>query len=153
LEQYHGRAVRLLQHDPRSPFHGAFLFHEMRLRGFWPLSYDRPISLPILWQTWIRTNSDGDPVEIGDDGDTVSDVADAVNEDIPDYRHSRRSDDRGSMKWLILTNPFANVAELDTLKRSFAQQPNWKAAVVEGESWDGTAQENISKWKGLVGPP
>jgi hypothetical protein len=37
------------------------------------------------------------------------------------------------------------------MKRSFSQQPNWKAAVVEGETWEGTAEDNIEKWVKLVG--
>jgi hypothetical protein len=35
-------------------------------------------------------------------------------------------------KTLLLTNPFANVAELDALKRDFSRQPNWKASVSRG---------------------
>jgi hypothetical protein len=31
------------------------------------------------------------------------------------------------------------------------QQPNWKAAIVEGESWEGTAEENTAKRQDLVG--
>ena len=53
LNDYHGRAVRLFPDNPRVPFHGAFLDHEMRVRGYWPyLPYyaDRPIGLPIQWQ-------------------------------------------------------------------------------------------------------
>jgi len=56
LECYHGRAVHLFPDNPRVPFHGAFVDHEMRVRGHWPyLPYyaDRPISLPIKWQEWI----------------------------------------------------------------------------------------------------
>jgi hypothetical protein len=53
-------------------------------------------------------------------------------------------------KFLIFTNPFANVVELEALKRDFAQQPNWKASLVEGESWEGTTEENIAKYQKLV---
>ena len=51
------------------------------------------------------------------------------------------------------TNLFANPAELRAMKHSFSQQPNWKAAVVEGETWEGSAEENIAKWGRLVGRP
>jgi hypothetical protein len=50
-------------------------------------------------------------------------------------------------KMLNSTNPFANVVELEALKCDFAQQPNWKASLVEGESWEGTTEENIAKWQ------
>jgi hypothetical protein len=70
------------------------------------------------------------------------------------YRNKRSSERPGaktvSRKTLKMTNPFANPAELEALKRSFAEHPNWKAAVIEGESWEGTTEENIQKWRGLV---
>jgi hypothetical protein len=50
-----------------------------------------------------------------------------------------------------LCNPFANRIELEALRRSFAEEPNWKAAVVEGETWEGTTEENVEKWRELVG--
>jgi len=53
-------------------------------------------------------------------------------------------------KTLTFTNPFANPAELESLKRSFAQQPNWKAAQLESVSWEGTTDENIRKYRGLM---
>jgi hypothetical protein len=53
-------------------------------------------------------------------------------------------------KTLTFTNPFANPAELESLKRSFAQQPNWKAAQLESVSWEGTADENIQKYMAAV---
>lgn len=49
------------------------------------------------------------------------------------------------------TNPFANPAELQSLKDSFSRQPNWKASVLEGETWEGTAEENVKKWQRLMG--
>ena len=53
LEVYHGRAINLHEGDDRLPFHGAFLFHEVLVRGYWPLRADRPIPLPIAWVDWI----------------------------------------------------------------------------------------------------
>lgn len=47
------------------------------------------------------------------------------------------------------TNLFANPAKLQAIKHSFSQEPNWKATVVEGETWEGTAEDNIEKWRGL----
>ena len=50
-------------------------------------------------------------------------------------------------KMFIPTNPFANPSALQVLKEFFA---NWKAAVVEGETWEGTsADENAAKWRKL----
>ena len=54
-----------------------------------------------------------------------------------------------SGKVFIPSNPFTNPASLKALKKSFAKQPNWKAAVMEGTSWEGNADENAAKWRKL----
>jgi hypothetical protein len=46
--------------------------------------------------------------------------------------------------YLMFKNTFANPAELEDLKRSFAVQPSWKVTLVEGESWEGP-QRRISQ--------
>ena len=54
-----------------------------------------------------------------------------------------------SRKVFIPSNPFTNPASLKALKKSFAEQPNWKAAVREGTTWEGNADENAAKWRKL----
>ena len=54
-----------------------------------------------------------------------------------------------SGKVFIPSNPFTNPASLKALKKSFAEQPNWKAAVREGTTWEGNADENAAKWRKL----
>jgi hypothetical protein len=49
-----------------------------------------------------------------------------------------------------LGDPFANPAEMKALKRSFVEQPNWKAAIKEGEKWEGSSQENTNKYQGII---
>ena len=49
------------------------------------------------------------------------------------------------------TNPLTSRVWLETLRRSFDQKSNRKAAVREGESWEGAVEENIAKWRELVG--
>ncbi|KAF8342348.1 uncharacterized protein EI90DRAFT_2904177, partial [Cantharellus anzutake] len=169
LEVYHGRAINLSGNGDRLPFHGAFLFHEMRVRGHWPQRRDRAIPLPVSGVHWI--NDDGDRGVSGSghgDGDA---------------RRGRRGRGRGrgrggngynqgpgnneagggrllrsggpvagssaSGKVFIPTNPFTNPSALQALKESFAKQPNWKAAVREGTTWEGNADENAAKWRKL----
>jgi hypothetical protein len=173
LEPFHGRAVGLSAGDSRMPFHGALLIHEMRVRGFWPFAEDREILLPIPWQAWIQ-NDFGEQHQGSASGDMhegygfASDMmmppcsaynphTAADNSQHQSSHHNNASAETPGAKTvprktLIMTNPFANPAALEELKRSFAEQPNWKAAVVEGESWEGTAEANIQKWRGLVGP-
>ena len=150
----------------------------MRVRGRWPFRADRPISLPINWQVWIPPNNDDDdPTDDGDINDNPdgadggsNDAAtrdtlpsamlrsppmftpNSVSDHNDDNSFSVNTATRQQPQTFTPTNPFANPAELQAMKRSFAQQPNWKATVVEGETWEGNAEENIAKWRGLVGP-
>ncbi|KAF9507171.1 hypothetical protein BS47DRAFT_1352022 [Hydnum rufescens UP504] len=72
LQPFHGRAVRLFPHKRYSPVHGAFLIHEMRVRGFWPFANDPTLSFPIPWQTWIQDAPDGGQ-PVGDDDEAGDD--------------------------------------------------------------------------------
>lgn len=174
MDRFHGLAVSLNPSDPRMPFHGAFLIHEMRVRGRWPLLRDRQIPLPILWQSWIPDpdvdisqahdghgedeDEDGEDQEddsMGEKNDSTSDNSSVVSStptprSSSDHTPSHR-DPNASGNFMTFTNPFSNPVELDALKRSFAVQPNWKAAVVEGESWEGNAEQNTAKYRRLVG--
>jgi HNH endonuclease len=195
MEQFHGHAVRLRPDDPRAPFHGCFLFHEMRVRGHHPLCEDRPRTFPIQWQSWIPDNEWVDDDDVGSDGEGDGDDShegdgdgDDSNEDDGDG-HSNTGNNNGHLrrtntvrnrqqaavsssspqrlglrydlspktprnadlpKTIILTNPFANPSQLESLKRNFSQQPNWTASLIEGESWEGTAEENIMKWRNIT---
>jgi len=212
MEKYHGRAVRLFPDNPRTPFHGAFIDQETRTRGRYPYRpafADRPIKLPIPWQTWITDAPGGDGGGGADDGhhamekdqdDTTNNLSstvvlkhpsqiggqgnhDTVNSNIQSNAHSSSSllgrpqlvrhqhqdryiqdatTDTGpaskrhkSEKKPTITfiDPMANPSELEAIMRSARQQPNWKAAVIEGESWEGTAEENIVKYRQVMPPP
>ena len=54
---------------------------------------------------------------------------------------------------ITFTNPFNNPSELEAIMRSSREQPNWKAAVREGQSWEGTAEENMEKYQRIMNPP
>ena len=151
--------------DDRLPFHGAFLFHEMRVRGFWPLCKDRAITLPIPFADWINppTQGGGGGDECGGCGSRgcgcgcgtghnqdQGNIGSGPSGDTGSGRHLRSHDPvPGSGKVFIPTNPFADPAALQALKDLFAKQPNWKAAVMEGTTWEGNADENAAKWRRL----
>jgi hypothetical protein len=70
LSAFHGRAIRLFPNDSRLPFHGAFLVHEVRVRGHYPFAADSILRLPIEWQSWTGLAPDDDGGDNGhDDGD------------------------------------------------------------------------------------
>jgi hypothetical protein len=117
----------------------------MRVRGFWPLCPDRAITLPIPFAAWIDSPVQGGGVGVGAGAGAGAGAGDG---------HHLRS--RGpvpgsstSGKVFIPTNPFANPVALQALKDSFVKQPNWKAAVMEGTTWQGNADENAAKWRRL----
>jgi hypothetical protein len=47
-------------------------------------------------------------------------------------------------------NPFTNPATLEVLKDSFAKQPTEKAAVRDGITWEGNADENTETQSHLM---
>jgi hypothetical protein len=173
---YHGKAVSLNPNDNRVPFHGAFLIHEMRVRGRWPRRPDRTIFLSsptaIDPRPFINPNSGRDssfdpPDSSGRDhpagclgghsGNNGDQTAVAHNSTSSSHHSSytiqpylSSPQDASSQHMLFPSDPFKDTALLETLKRSFAQQPNWKASMLEGQRFDGTADENVQKYKDLV---
>ena len=140
----------------------------MRVRGYHPLREDRAIPLPIRWVDWLTT--DDDDADDGDDGPGGRGDGGGRHGRQVSRGRERGSRGRGgnnetsgrllrsrgpvpgtsaSGKVFIPSNPFANPASLKALKRSFAEQPNWKAAVREGTTWEGNADENAAKWRKL----
>ena len=163
LEGYHGRAINLHAGDDRLPFHGAFLIHEGRVRAHWPLSRDRAIPSPILWVPWIDPGRGGrggrgrgrgrggngrgqDRGNTGDSGPSVDIGGHQLHSNV---RTGAVPGSSASRRVFIPTNPFTNLATLEALKDSFAKQPTWKAAVREGTTWEGDADENAAKWRRL----
>ena len=148
MEDHHGKAINFDSSDDRLPFHGAFLFHEMRVRGYHPLRKDRAIPLPIRWVDWLTIDDDDDD---DSDGGQVGRGRGGNNETSGRLHHSRGlvPGSSASGKVFIPSNPFTNPASLKALKKSFAEQPNWKAAVREGTTWEGNADENAAKWRKL----
>ena len=46
---------------------------------------------------------------------------------------------------IMFTNPMTNPPKLEAVIHSTHQQPNWKAAVIEGESWEDTVEDTVEK--------
>ena len=143
----------------------------MRVRGYWPLR------VPIRWVDWLTTDDDDDDDgddgagDGGDGGDGDGDNGDGGGRGHVGRGHGERGGrGRGgnnetsrrllrscgphpgssaSGKAFIHSNRFTNPASLKALKKSFGKQPNWKAAVMEGTTWEGNADENAAKWRKL----
>jgi hypothetical protein len=179
LEAFHGKAIRLDHQNTRVPFHGAFLIREMRVRGRWPRRRDRPISLSSLRSSISETTnpdrhtdgttgldrhgdsgghneapSGGGVSSCGNDTNlstaTSSGLFSSLDASNTGQQRLSSSEIPSAQDMIILSDPFKDPAHLETLKRSFALQPNWKAAMLEGQRFDGTADENIQRYKNLV---
>jgi hypothetical protein len=139
------------------PFHGAFLIHEGRVRAHWPLNRDRAIPSPILWVPWIvpghggrgGRGGNGRGQGRGNTGDSSPSVEIGGHQLRSNVRSGAIPGSSASGKVFIPTNPFTNPATLKALKDFFAKQPTWKAAVREGTTWEGNADENAAKWRRL----
>ena len=138
MEIFHGKAINLHVDNDLLPFHGVFLFHEMRVRGFWPQNEDRATTLPITWVDWINGG-----------GSAASGDASGGRQLRSHGPVQSSSTTPQAGKTFTPTNPFSNPSELEALKKSFAEQPNWKAAVAERETWERYADENAAKWREL----
>jgi hypothetical protein len=135
----------------------------MRVRGYHPLREDRAIPLPIRWVDWLTTDDDADDDGDGDGNDGDGGGGGRHGGQVSRGRerggrgHGGNNETSGgpvpgssaSGKEFIPSNPFTNPASLKALKKSFAEQPNWKAAVREGTTWEGNADENAAKWRKL----
>jgi hypothetical protein len=60
--------------------------------------------------------------------------------------HDRDRPKKKNPTSIVFKNPMTNPSELEGIMRFARQQPSWRAAVIEGESWDGTTEENIAKY-------
>jgi hypothetical protein len=66
--------------------------------------------------------------------------------------HNRDRPKKKSPTTVVFKNPMTNPSELEGVMRLARQQPSWRAAVIECESWDGTTEENIAKYLRVLPP-
>ena len=76
----------------------------------------------------------------------------SVNHPDPDGTTTRNLYDKKKTTTITFRNPMTNPSELEAIMCSAHQQPSWKAAVMEGESWEGTAEENTAKYLRILPP-
>lgn len=137
LEVFHGHAT-LLSCNPTMPFPIAFLFIEARTRGYWPDQPDRHLHVQRAKTPYALSLP---PPSIIDE--TMAANASTVGRGA--WSSAGASyDGKGTIH---LSDPFANPKELEELMAGYRRLPTWKAAIVEGTSWAGTAEENIALYR------
>ena len=156
---HHGKAISLNPEDNRSPFRSIFLIHEARVRGRHPFMGDRPLPAPVNNQDWMNgpailspSSNQSSAGHLGEEGPSHP----------PPPQTGGFSTQRGGTQlrfdvgrvegpgWIMYTNPFADLPKLDNLVDSFRAAPNWKASVIEGGGWGGTAEENVARYLSSV---
>ena len=146
LQQYHGKAIALDIKDRYAPFPSLFIIHEMRVRGFHPFQPVTPtIADGIHWQDWISS------------GQVFDNVSDSFKRDsLPPNSNDRPAETQLPFHPMTMAPSGQRTLALnadviaDILAATHAM-PSWKACVVEGTSWTGTAEENIEKYISSIG--
>ncbi|KIM42867.1 hypothetical protein M413DRAFT_124969 [Hebeloma cylindrosporum] len=151
LDRFHGKKVVLDPDHRRCPFPAPFLIHEMRTRGFHPWCADRPIPHPQS-ATYARDDNDGVSGMADFGGGRDTGVGFGGNDGVATSPTSEPpSPTAPNQEYLVLGNPFQDQELLESMRRQWQQLPNWRAATVEGLTWEGTAGENARKYVDLVG--
>ncbi|EEB91403.1 hypothetical protein MPER_10239 [Moniliophthora perniciosa FA553] len=155
ISKYHGKAVWVKMDSDFAPSATLFLLHEACVRAFWCTTGDRPIPLPIVYQDAFL-EADTAREEEGDDGDGYRGNGrnDESTEEEDGPTTSRKTLDRNETVGQVPSSGFYtlswNPVQLQHVISSARQLPTWKQSLVENESWEGTAEENIEKYRTLM---
>jgi hypothetical protein len=130
----------------------------MRVRGFHPWCADRPIPHPLSATYTLDNNGGSGIANLVGGGDTGFDFSGSGSTGRPSggsggaaSSTSKPPSTGTDQQYLVLGNPFQDPELLESMRRQWQQLPNWKAATVEGLTWEGTAEENAKKYADLVG--
>lgn len=148
LQQFHGKAIALDINDRYAPFPSLFIIHEMRVRGFHPF---QPVSPPvpapddIHWQDWISSEQ------------VFNNASASFKRNMPPHNERSAETQLPSHPTTTTTAPSGqrtlalNADVINDILAATRAMPSWKACVVEGTSWTGTAEENIQKYVSSIG--
>ncbi|KAF8513092.1 hypothetical protein BU17DRAFT_53478 [Hysterangium stoloniferum] len=138
---YHGKAINLDISHHHAPFPSIFLIHEQRVRGFWPFVCEPNDILPMPEsQGWLKADEVvSDPEREGGMSNSSMNLA------CKNMGSALGGEERPGMTSLDLD---ANAIQ-EILLATY-RSPSWKACMQEGTSWEGTAEENVAKYNGLV---
>ena len=149
IHPYHGKAIALDISDRYAPFASLFIIHEMRVRGYHPF-HDTTPELPdtIDLQGWITTKG----------------VLDNTESHFLEYIAARMSAMTFSLSSRVcvplVDGPAPSLVGqppvIDGICGSpgplpgTRASPSWKACVIEGTSWTGSAEENKQKYLSIL---
>jgi len=142
--QYHGKAINLDADDRHAPFPAIFLVHELRVRGFRPFEQE-PDDIPTIspFQDWMTIDDD------------VTSTTGSIN-DIPNFSAGNKAASvepenySGGPGPGMMSLPPLNDQTIQAILTASRESVSWKACMLEGTSWDGTAEENIEKYRKIA---
>ncbi len=124
----------------------------MHTRGHYPWYTDRPVPCP-LSPTYSNVGGDGGGIiGFGRGGNIGPDFGESGNREGGGHgsggaaNPGSTSMSGGNQEYLVLGNPFQEPELLDSMRKQWQELPNWKSAMVEGLTWEGTAEENGQKY-------
>ncbi|KAH9918294.1 uncharacterized protein B0H18DRAFT_882859, partial [Fomitopsis serialis] len=154
---FHGKAVALESHHDHAPFPAVFLIHECRVRGFWPFrSPTVDILSPVPWQDWLLSREIIDSEENirheGRAGPVASTYVHAPGPTMPlPFPAFPACVDPVLLVTGMHTIPPPTTDFVALVLAAAQSMPTWRACQIEGQSWEGAAEENITKYQHAVG--
>ncbi|VDC05162.1 unnamed protein product [Peniophora sp. CBMAI 1063] len=161
LGHLHGKAVALSPHDRHAVYAALFEIHEARVRGlhsFMPGIVD--IDAPIAFQDWIVEDGfvsdsgglrhcSGRPM-IQEGIPTAGQLSAATTTDAiePTSTPQQNMPSTGDVPHFITLGPHDDITPILAAQH---RSESWKQAGIELTDWSGTAEENIRKYRELVG--
>ncbi|KAK7467599.1 hypothetical protein VKT23_004652 [Stygiomarasmius scandens] len=152
-EQHHGELVLLNPTDRLCPFQAIFLIHEWRVRGRWPFFSDRDVSLQRPeWMGHVSTRIQEGP-DVTPSSSTL--IGASTSGTVPST--STRPNEDGSLGRRVAAGNEITIrigppdaAQIERILAFSRESPSWKACIVEGTSWEGTAEQNIEKYREIM---
>ena len=147
----HGKSLHFNIDTERCPFPSAFLWHECRVRGFYPTCGDREVTIQLGSGVLGTGNDRGSVLDIHTNGELSSSnsgtgASASADNGVTTSSSGHDSDD------MISFTPAPLVGDnLVSWLAAARQHSSWKDCVVENMSWDGTAADNIDKYQREVG--
>jgi len=152
LQQFHGKSIALDKQHRHVPFPSLFIIHEMRVRGFHPFQPTAPpVPVDGPWQDWISSDGVFDNESESFRRDEPAGGSDNGNFSGPTQLQSQSTMGATSSGENMRTLPPLNSDTIDAILAATRASNSWKACVMEGTSWDGTAEENIQKYASNIG--
>ncbi|KIM41311.1 hypothetical protein M413DRAFT_27683 [Hebeloma cylindrosporum] len=145
---HHGKAIHLNANDHHAPFPAALLIHEQLVRGLCPFNeepYDVPYIIP--FQDWmIEDNCNFRFAEGGNCNPFFNAIG---NRGPANFAPPAPPNSSVGLAPGMRSLPPLDQHNLQDILSATRASASWKACVVEGTSWNGTAEENAEQYRRL----